>query len=264
MKAAIEALAVRFPSGAIGSDIRFLETIDSTNRLALDLPVRDSPHGLVLVAGKQTAGRGRQGRSWLSLPGVGLHFTVVLRPDDSARQTPLLTLTGALAVYDALKGFCNSPLDIRWPNDVLLAGGKVSGILGEAAFRGDKLERAVLGISVNVGHKADDFPQGMPSKPISILMAEGRAPAIPELLEQLLQCLNKWYRPFAAGETSAILAAVRNRSSFVSGKRLRVESGGDVLAGTSAGLGDDGCLRLRLASGIEIELLAGDVRVLGE
>jgi BirA family biotin operon repressor/biotin-[acetyl-CoA-carboxylase] ligase len=265
MKATIESVAGRFPPGAVGSEIRYLETIDSTNRLALELPGPATPHGLVLVAGRQTAGRGRQGRVWLSLPGVGLHFTVVLRPTETSnRLVPLLTLAGALAVRDALTGFCSSPLDIRWPNDVLLGGGKVSGILGEAAFRGAVLERVALGISVNVGHRKEDFPAELASRPVSILMAEGRAPGLPEVLESVLLNLDKWYEAFAAGRTDAILDGVRRHSSYVSGKRLRIDSAGEVFTGTSAGLGDDGSLRLRLESGLEVELLAGDVRVLGE
>jgi len=262
-KAKLEALSADFRPGQIGARIRFLESIDSTNRLALDLPAEEASHGLVLVAGTQTAGRGRQGRAWLSLPGVGLHFTVVVKPEASGQVIPLLTLTGALSVYDSLAEFCTETLDIRWPNDVLLAGGKVSGILGEAAYRGSKLERTVLGISVNVGHKAGDFPPGMPSKPISILMAEGSAPPLENMLGSVLEKLNSWYQLLAAGDIESILNGVRKRSSHVQGKRLEVETGEKTVTGTSTGLNDDGSLRLRLESGVEINLLAGDVRVLG-
>ena len=263
MQAKIEALAAGFRPGQIGARIRFIKTIDSTNRLALDLPAREAEHGLVLVAGAQTAGRARQGRSWLSLPGAGLFFTVVMEPEAAGHIIQMLTLTGALAVYDALAEVCTETLDIRWPNDVLLAGGKVSGILGEAAYRGSKLERVALGISVNVGHKPEDFPPGMPSRPISIWMAEGSAPALEEVLGSVLEKLNSWYQLLAVGDVDAVLTGVRKRSSHVQGRRLQVVTGDETVTGTSAGLNHDGSLRLRLESGVEIDLRAGDVRVLG-
>ena len=261
MQATIEALAGRF-AGRIGSTIRYLDRIDSTNRLALELQAREAPHGLVIVAREQTAGRGRQGRSWLSLPEVGLHFTSLMRPEIPGVDVPLLTLAGALAVYDALGEFCKTDLDIRWPNDVILAGGKVSGILGEAAYIGNRLERVVLGISINVGHQADAFAPGMPTRPTSIRIAEGIAPPLPEVLASVLEQINRWYEPLAEGRSGEIVEAMSERSSWVQGRSLVVYSGEERIEGTSAGLEPDGSLRMRLPSGVETVLRAGEIRVL--
>jgi len=264
MKTTVESLAAGFPAGAIGSSIRYLDTVDSTNRLALELPDAEAIHGLVLVAGEQTAGRGRQGRKWLSLPGIGLHFTTVLRRIGSGRRIALLTMAGALAVYDALRSFCRSPLDIRWPNDVLLAGGKVSGVLGEAAYEGRALDRIALGISINVGHRPEDFPPGMPTRPTSILIAEGKSPPLHEVLRLALEGLNRWYSVFVSGDFDSLIAEFENRSSCFAGRQLAIIAGEERIEGTASGIDSDGSLRLRLPSGAEVSLRAGEVRVLGD
>ena len=261
MRTKIEALADRF-ADRIGSTILYLDIVDSTNRLALALPAHEARHGLVIVAREQSAGRGRQGRAWLSLPDVGLHFTTLLRPSIPNLEVPLLTLAGALAVHDALAQFCESDLDIRWPNDVLLAGGKVSGVLGEAAYLGSELERVALGISVNIGHSADAFDADMPTMPTSIRIAEGEAPPLPEVLERVLEQLNRWYKPLAAGRSGEIVEAMNERSSWVQGRSLTVHCGDESIDGTSAGLEPDGSLRMRLPSGAEMVLRAGEIRVL--
>ena len=258
----IEGLARRFGPGRIGSEIRYLDKVDSTNRLALELPAAEAPHGLTLVAREQTAGRGRQGRSWLSLPDAGLHFTAVLRPDWSGSTVPMLTFAGALAVHEALRRLCRAPLDIRWPNDVMLDGGKVSGVLGEAAYLGDRIERVALGISVNVGHGPGDFPPGMTTTPTSILMAEGSAPTLDELLGLVLEGLNTRYDSLAAGDHEAVLDQLRRNSRYTAGRRLLIWADGEATEVTSAGLNDDGSLQVRLPSGVETTLRAGEVRII--
>jgi BirA family biotin operon repressor/biotin-[acetyl-CoA-carboxylase] ligase len=263
-KAKIESLRKNFAQDEIGGSIRFLEVIDSTNRLALELPAAQARHGLVVVAREQTAGRGRAGRPWLSLPDVGLHFTAVLLPKKTVSGIQLVNFAGALAVHDALRKFCESHLDIRWPNDVLLGGRKVSGILAEAAFKGQCLERLVLGVSVNVGHKLHDFAvmQPMPTAPTSILLSEGFTPAMEEVLLAVLQGLNCWYDVLISGGAGAILSEIRRRSSYVSGRRLVIEVDEQQLDVTSVCLNEDGSLQVRMPSGCELRLLAGDVRVL--
>lgn len=264
MKDKIETLASRFKPGEIGSAVKFYEVMDSTNRLALEIPSEEIRHGMVLVAGKQTAGRGRAGRSWLSLPDVGLHFTAILKPEEPLENIQLINFVGALGVHEALKKFCQGQVDIKWPNDVILSGGKVSGILSETVCLGSVVERIALGISINIGHRPEDFTalDAPPTPPISILMSEGRAPPLDNLLQHVLSALNRWYEILVTGRPEVLIDEICRRSSYVSGKRLIVETGGGQLDVTSAGLNQDGSLQVRLASGAEMTLLAGEVRVL--
>lgn len=260
----IESVASRFDRGKIGSIIRYFEEINSTNALALRMPIGEIAHGLVLVAGSQTAGRGRQGRSWLSLPDAGLHFTVIIVPaKQSLSIIPFLGLVGALAVHDTLATFCKGKLDIKWPNDVLLNHKKISGILGETATGGRGINRIALGISVNVSHSENDFPAEFRHRSTSILIEEGSAPDLKELLTVLLMKLNERYDQLLVSGAAVIAEETRDRSSYVHGKRLRIAlPAGEQIVGTSAGLNDDGTLQLRLDSGAEISLSAGDVHLL--
>lgn len=262
MKREIENLASRIQPGSIGSSIRFIETVDSTNRLALELSDSEAHHGLVLVAREQTAGRGRQGRSWLSLPDLGLHFTAVLRPADSTVPVSPLTFVGALAVHDTLSDFCRAPLDIRWPNDVLLNDAKVSGILGEATYKGEKLERVALGISINIAHRQEDFPDTIGTQATSILISEGTAPSLAEVLRCCLENLNRWYGVFESGNFGKIYRELGKRSSYIAGRSLVIKLEGETLEVTSAGLNEDGSLQVRLPSGAELALRSADVRIL--
>lgn len=264
MNKTIESVASQFGRGKIGSEIRFFEEIDSTNALALRLPTVELSHGLVLVAGSQTAGRGRQGRAWLSLPDAGLHFTAVLIPSkEFSSIVPYLGLVGALVVHDALTTFCRGTLDIKWPNDVLLNNKKISGVLGETATGGRGIDRIALGISVNARHSAADFPDDFRSRSTSILIEEGTAPELGELLAVLLTKLNARYDQLIVSGAAAVVTETSDRSSYVQGKRLRIAlPAGEQIVGTSAGLNEDGTLQLRLDSGVEISLSAGDVHLL--
>lgn len=255
-------IAGHFSPGMIGSEIRWYETIDSTNREALALAPSEAIHGMVLLAGAQTRGRGRQGRSWMSTPGLGLYCTIVLRPRERHDIIPLLGLMAALAVHDALGLFCHAKRDIKWPNDVLIEGRKISGILGETATGRDGISHIALGIAINVNHGPHDFPEELRERAASIRMFEGTAPAFGDLLLTLLSEMNGWYERLLR-DPAAIAAAVGGRSTWASGRRMKVEiPPHDVLTGTSAGINADGSLQLRLDSGIEIPLRAGDVHLL--
>lgn len=263
MRKEIEAISAQFAPGRIGSVVRFFETADSTNRMALHLDAAEAPHGLVLVAREQSAGRGRQRRAWFSPPDLSLYCSIVIRPERKGYPVALLSLAAALAVHDTLRALCASPLEIKWPNDVLLAGKKVSGILGEVAMRDGRVERIVLGISVNLLHAPEHFPEDIRDRSISVVMAEGRAPRIEVLLGSLLEELNRRHDTLEAGGEKEIVRAVERAGPMMHGTRIAydVEDGGRV-TGTTAGLNPDGTLQVRLDSGFETALQAGDVHLL--
>lgn len=218
-------------------------TIGSTNAHAQELAAAGAPHGTVVTAAEQTAGRGRQGRAWSTPAGTALAASVVLRD-----PPPLLTLTAALAVADvaaALDATGREPA-IKWPNDVLLDGRKVSGILAEGRLQDGW---AVLGIGINVAIAQDDFPPELSARATTL----GRPPAdVERALELLLQRLEHWL----AVEPEELLDAYRERDAL-EGRTISWEGG----SGTAAGIADDGRLRVRDDAGREHLLDAGEVHL---
>lgn len=173
----------RLDTAVVGSRILIFEEVDSTNNYALRL----GGDGTVVIAERQTAGRGRQGRSWHSAPGLGLWFSVAF-----AGYVPGLTFAAALAVREALRPACEP--ELKWPNDVLLGGKKVCGILTE--FREDC---TALGIGINVHHRAEDFSEAVREGATSLELATGRRFRRSEVLQGVLNHLDMKARVLQAG-----------------------------------------------------------------
>jgi BirA family biotin operon repressor/biotin-[acetyl-CoA-carboxylase] ligase len=214
-----------------------LRTVDSTNERAKALAAAGAPHGTAVTAGEQTAGRGRGGRSWVTPPGHGLALSLVLREHDE-----LLPLRAGLAVADV----AGTAARVKWPNDVLVDGRKVAGVLVEARPADGW---AVLGIGLNV---AVD-PATLPPDAAAVAGTLGRDPAeLEAALTELLAALEHRL----AEPPADVLAAVRERDALL-GAPLRWADG----AGTGAGIADDGGLRVRLSDGTETVLAAGEVHL---
>lgn len=263
MEAEIKNVVGHFKNGEIGREILWFESIDSTNAYALQLPEKEFIHGTVIVAGSQTRGRGRQGRSWLSLADKGLYFTVMLSSSRPARETPVISFLASLALYEALSDYCDGKLDIKWPNDILLDGKKICGILGEMRIDPNGCQRIALGMSVNISHQKNDFPEAFRDRSTSILLSGKKNPGAAAILKAILERLNVWNAAFNQGDIDKIISSVTACSSYVSGKRIVVDAEvGSPVTGTTAGLNPDGSLQLRLDQGMEITLRAGEVHLL--
>jgi len=230
-------------SGRLGSPRLHHRSIGSTNARAQELAAAGAPHGTIVTAGEQTAGRGRQGRAWSTPAGTALAVSIVLRDPPQ-----LLTLGAALAVADvaaALDAAGRAPA-IKWPNDVLLDGRKVSGILAEGRLQ----ERwAVLGIGLNVAIPADAFPPELAARATTL----GREPeTVEEALALLLPALERWLDAPAP----QLLDAYRERDALA-GRTISWEGG----SGVADGIADDGRLRVRGDDGGEHLLDAGEVHL---
>lgn len=213
---------------------------------------------LCIVAREQTLGRGRLDRSWHSPKDAGLYFSIVLRPQLKMNAWPLITLMAALAVADALRQLYGLSTDIKWPNDVCLGDRKLCGILAETCET-EAGSACVLGIGINLRKAA--FPSELAALATSI---EGAAHLVPDT-EALLQALLGHFaiRYERLQETDGAPSVLRDwmgASSYAFGKNVRVDAGGEVFAGVTQGLEDDGALRVKVANG-EIKVVrAGDVR----
>ena len=225
----VDSVRARLP----GRQIDWFDSIDSTMIEAR----RDPQPGRIVGAEEQTAGMGRHGRKWISPPGGGLYVSIVL----AAKPVPLVMLALGLATRHAI----GHGADLRWPNDVLIGGKKCAGVLAQLEDN-----TVIAGIGINVSQT--EFPADLET-PATSLLLEGVTVAREDLLVALVDSVDRYTR-LSAGE---ILREFASASSFVSGKRVRVETG---LEGVTCGLDPAGFLRVREDNGAETVILAGGVR----
>ena len=176
----------------MGRHFLAVREIGSTNTVALALAGLDAPEGSVVVADYQTAGRGRQGRAWLAPPDTALLVSILLRPTGPAERIPQLSLVAGVAVREAL-ALAGVETRLKWPNDILLHGKKVCGILLEAASGPLREPGVVVGIGLNVNQERADFAADLRQRATSLSVATGRAWERETLLMLLLSSMDRWY-----------------------------------------------------------------------
>ncbi|MCY7376061.1 MAG: biotin--[acetyl-CoA-carboxylase] ligase [Pyrinomonadaceae bacterium] len=236
--------------------LRF-DSLDSTNTEALNQARRGADEGLCVVARRQTAGRGRHGRVWISEKDAGLYFSLVLRPKIENKFLPLITLMTAVAVFDVLTELYELKPDIKWANDVHVFDKKISGILAEMTET-PKGSAIIVGIGINL--KSSNFPPELKDSATSIEAETGAAPNVEKLLESLTEKLAYFYQMLendgGAGKIRREWAA---RSSYFADKRVSVKLANESFAGTTRGIEENGALRVETDDG-EIKIVqAGDV-----
>lgn len=175
---------------AWGYPRRWLAETESTNDLARDWALAGAPDGAVVVAGRQTHGRGRRARPWASPAGLGLYASFVLRPDWPATDAPLLAILAGLAAFHALEKAGVNELRVKWPNDLLANGRKICGILVEPRLGAGRIEFAIVGIGINVGQAQADFPAELRATATSCRLA-GAAISVDFMLEALVTSLQE-------------------------------------------------------------------------
>jgi BirA family biotin operon repressor/biotin-[acetyl-CoA-carboxylase] ligase len=231
------------------------DVLPSTNDRLKELARGGAPAWTVVLADEQTAGRGRQGRAWES-PKGGLYLSVLLRP--SSASAALLPLAAGVAVAEAL-GHFGVPAQLKWPNDVLLEGRKLAGILAEASSSASALEWVVLGIGVNVDARA--LPAGLGSGAAALSPDRTASTAVAALAAAVLLRLTVWYDALEKREAS-VVAAWRERSVPWWGEPVEVSAGERVLRGLARDVDERGALLLELENGSTVRVLAGEARAL--
>jgi len=232
--------------------------IDSTNSVAMRLGESGEPHGTIVIAEEQTAGRGRAGRSWTSEKSAGIYCSILLRPPIPPAHAPLLTLVAGLAARDAAAEDLDTLPDIRWPNDLLVGGRKFCGILTEMHAEPDRIHYAVVGIGLNINQSK--MPADLADIATSLRIETGNAHSRLELLIRLLRSLDRYYNQFLADGAAPILRRFAEVSSYFKGKHVRVTTATETFTGTTAGLEPSGVLRVARDDGNGIvAVLSGDV-----
>jgi len=241
--------------------------IDSTNNVAMRLGESGEPHGALVLAEEQTAGRGRAGRSWSSEKSAGIYCSVLLRPAIPPAHAPLLTLLAGLAARDAAADDLDSLPDIRWPNDLLIrhanADGRVvsrkfCGILTEMHCEPDRVHYAVIGIGINVNQTR--MPDAIADIATSMRIETGKTHSRLDLLIRLLRHLDRYYNQFLAEGPRPILRRFAEVSTYFKGKHVRIHTARESFTGVTAGLEPSGVLRVTRDDGRGTEsVLSGDV-----
>lgn len=235
------------------------EVLSSTNAHAKELARLGAPEGTVVIAQKQTAGRGRLGRSFHSPRNAGLYFSLVLRPDCPAEQLMHLTCAVAVAACDAVQRACGLRPGIKWINDLTLDGKKLGGILTELSFGGDgTVSSAVIGIGINC--RLDTVPDEL--KGLACSLADfTKAPDMALLAAELILALEKMGQGLLTGRT--VLMERYRQSCITIGKQVRVISPAGTETGVAEFVNDDGSLRVLFADGQQKNVNSGEVSVRG-
>lgn len=246
----------------LGRHIVYYEQASSTNALAHALARAGCAEGEVVIAESQTGGRGRLGRSWDSPAGKNLYLSLVLRPDMSPPEAAQLTLLAAVAVADTVHAFVPQGLRIKWPNDVLLNGRKVSGILSELATEQDRVDFVVMGIGVNLNYRRHAMPPEIREIATSVLEESGREVDRRAFTKTLLENLEQHYLEVCAHGFEAV-AECWNEYARIEGQwmQAKIAGQGDVI-GRARGLDRNGFLLLEDTEGILRTVLSGDVSLL--
>jgi BirA family transcriptional regulator, biotin operon repressor / biotin---[acetyl-CoA-carboxylase] ligase len=253
-----ELVARAVAEAGIDSVPRFDESTGSTNTDLTALGGAGAPEWTVAVANEQTAGRGRLGRSWESRRGLTLPVSVLLRPRVAGSEVPLLSLAAGVAMAEACRQAVAVEVRCKWPNDLVVGGRKLGGILTEASVEGGVVAFAVIGTGVNLLHGRDDFPEDL-RLPATSVALEGGHPDFEALLRAYLAGLRELYGEAGTGLATTAVSRYRPLCDTI-GRRVRARTlGGEVLDGQAVGVGERGELLLQTEGGGTERVAFGEV-----
>jgi BirA family transcriptional regulator, biotin operon repressor / biotin---[acetyl-CoA-carboxylase] ligase len=252
-----DSLRQRLKGSLFGKRIYHLFKTDSTNRLGMELGYGGEPEGALIVAEEQTAGKGRANRVWHSERAAGIYITLLLRPKLSPVQAPLLTMMAGISAYAAVNAVSGAAADLKWPNDLMIGGRKVGGILTEMHTEPDQVRFVIVGIGLNVNQKT--FPEQLGSVATSLAKETGREQSRMELLVRLVQEFECDYKRFLKEGSQSVVRRFGQISSYAQGKRVQVTDLRETYTGITAGLEPEGLLRVKREDGRTVTVLAGDV-----
>jgi BirA family biotin operon repressor/biotin-[acetyl-CoA-carboxylase] ligase len=246
------------PPKIIGRDIRVFEQTTSTNDVIERLARDGVKEGAIVFAESQTKGRGRLGRAWMSPARKGLWFSVLLRPDLRPQETTRLTVASATALRRAIQSETGLDPEIKWPNDILIRGRKVAGILTELSAELDRVKHVILGIGVDVNLSTNEFPAELRKTATSLKIETGKTISRPELATTILRELDHDYA-HVCGNFFADVADEWEAHCTTIGRAVTIQIGGRRVRGRAESLDDDGALLLRTEHGHLERITGGDV-----
>jgi BirA family biotin operon repressor/biotin-[acetyl-CoA-carboxylase] ligase len=257
MKLSVDRLQKGLRTERFGRNIVFLREVDSTNDFAKELAGYGAVEGTVVVAETQTCGRGRLDREWVS-PKSGLWFSVVLRPELKPAEAVVIVFVAGLAVAEVLRELYGVRVETKWPNDVLVKGRKVCGILTEMNTTGEKVNYVIVGVGVNANFDVKKaFPEDLKTVATSLENELGRKVRLEELFRALLEKLENIYALFLKEGFGPVLGKWKTCACFL-GCQVEVASGTEKWVGLALDVENDGALIMRLEDGTVKRVFVGD------
>ena len=255
------ALSERLKHNQIVTNIHYYQEVDSTNTIACRLALGGARGGEVVVADAQTKGKGRLDRAWQSPPGSNLYTSMILRPKIEPAMAPQITLMAGVAVAELLSGYCPGDVSIKWPNDVLLRGKKVCGILTEMKAAAGSVDFIILGIGLNINMNHQDFDPSLRDAATSLKIETGEVYDRLDVVSKLFDFIEKWYKVFLSKGFIG-LRETWLRHADILGKRIKVVFKDEFQTGIVTGIDDDGTIMMKDENGVNQKVVAGDVHLL--
>ena len=240
----------------IGKLISRLTRVDSTNAHAAGLAKAGAQEGTVVISDVQNAGYGRMNRHWVS-PKGGLWLSIILRPNIAPKDAPIITLMGACAVAETLKSTLGIDAKIKWPNDLLIRGRKVCGILTEMRTRGSDIDFVILGLGVNANFQVKEMPEDMRDTATTLSMECGEDISIEEVLKSLIVDIDRLYDKLLSGDSEFIIEMWKSRSDTL-GQHVRITTLKESIEGTAVDVDESGALIVKTGDGESKTIIAGD------
>jgi BirA family transcriptional regulator, biotin operon repressor / biotin---[acetyl-CoA-carboxylase] ligase len=241
-----------------GQRIVYKESCLSTQFIAHEEAQNGAPDGTVVISEEQTSGKGRMSRPWDSAAGKGIWMSVITRPALTPQQAPQMTLVAAVAVTRAIEEVAGVNPSIKWPNDILIDGKKVTGILTELQADPDRVKAIILGIGINVNQNDEDFPEELKSIATSLKMVNGKTINRAKLIAKTLEFLEHYTNLYVAHGFSPIKLLWEGYSNTV-GKRIRAVMFNETIEGIAMGITEDGMLNLKLDDGSIRGIFSADI-----
>ncbi len=257
-----EEISAGLETKRIGRKLFCFEKTDSTNLAAFQLAEQGAEEGTVVIAEEQSRGKGRLGRHWESPGGVNLYCSIILRPPIMPSMAPQLTLLSSVAVARTIEMITPLLPRIKWPNDILVNGMKVSGMLNEMSAEMEKINFIVLGIGVNLNMQREQFPNDLRYPSSSLFLESGKMVNRVNFTRALLTAYDQLYDVYLRKGIVSVREQWIARSAFL-GKKVKVSFQGNELAGVAVGVDDYGALLLERDDGGIEKILAGDVSIIG-
>lgn len=245
-------------SHRLGKKIHWFETLPSTNIKALSLARQGAEEGEIVIAEEQTQGKGRLGRSWSSPPYLNLYLSLILKPKFPPNHAPQITLMAAVAVADTVRSFIPFTPEIKWPNDILVQGQKIAGILTESSCESGRILFVILGVGVNLNFSKELMSETIRNKATSLLALTQRPVDRQAFTCRLIQSLDRCYGTL---EGSGFVGIRRRWEGYflLQGKKVTVEMPDGQISGKVVGIDMDGALIIEGEGGNQERILAGDV-----
>jgi BirA family biotin operon repressor/biotin-[acetyl-CoA-carboxylase] ligase len=229
-------------------EIHIFEETDSTNIQAFRIASLRAPEGSIVIADTQTGGKGRLGRRWISPPRKNLYLSLIIRPQIKISSAPKITLVTAVALSDTLDETGAKGHTIKWPNDILYDGRKLSGILTEMKGDCDSIDFIIIGIGVNLNSTPEDYPDDIKNTAVSVKDITGKEADRVKFLTLFLMHFEKYYTSFLKGQFPEILEKWKIKSSIIN-RKIKVSNFDETFTGTVTGITPDGNLIVSTAEG---------------